>query len=155
MRILNICIMYKYILIIRSPDYNHASPTSQMKFIYGNNVPITDEAPRSPKYTMYTTPSPNAPSNTNFTDLASGTLISSGQRSPKYLPTYENHQPISPRRSPNVPNKFVFDAVSPRRDSNGKALFGCRQNKIQLISIGIQSCLVYHYILFTSYSMTI
>lgn len=117
-----------YILIIRSPDYNHASPTSQMKFIYGNNVSIADEAPRSPKYTMFKTPSPNAPSNTNFTDLASGTLISSGQRSPNYLPTYENHQQISPRRSPNVPNKFTFDAVSPRQDSNGKLLFRRQAN---------------------------
>lgn len=92
-----------------------------MKFIYGNSISSNDESPRNPKYTMYKTPSPNASSNTNFTDLASGTLISSGQRSPKYLPTYENHQQISPRRSPNVPNKFTFDAVSPRRDSNGMA----------------------------------
>lgn len=99
---------------------------------------------------MYRTPSPNAPSNTNFTDIASGAVILSGQRSPKYLPTYENYQPISPRRSPN---KFIFDAVSPRLDSNGKVFFVCcccftspfcrQNNSIDFNKILV--ILVYHY----------
>lgn len=95
-----------------------------MKFVFGSNTSSADDPPRSPKF-MYTTPSPNAHSNTNITDLASSTLISSGnyeQRSPKYL-SYE-HQ-LSPRRSPKMSNKFVFDAVSPRRESIGNLLVMC------------------------------
>lgn len=39
------------------------------------------------------------------------------QKSPKYLKMY-SHQ--SPRRSPNTPHQFIFDAVSPKEESSGK-----------------------------------
>lgn len=69
-----------------------------------------EEPPRSPKIT-YSTPSPTSSKMACVADMPGNTSPSSGyfeQRSPKYL----SHQ--------SSPRKFVFDAVSPRRESIGK-----------------------------------
>lgn len=69
-----------------------------------------EEPPRSPKIT-YSTPSPTSTKMPSVTDnISSNVSPSSGyfeQRSPKFL----SHQ--------TSPKKFVFDAVSPRRETIG------------------------------------
>ncbi|XP_031638454.1 uncharacterized protein LOC116350696 isoform X2 [Contarinia nasturtii] len=85
------------------------SPKSPQKFTYGPKVAepqyfSLEEPPRSPKIT-YSTPSPTS---SKMADISGNVSPSSGyfeQRSPKYL----SHQ--------SSPRKFVFDAVSPRRES--------------------------------------
>lgn len=93
-------------------DRDQRSPKSPQKFTYGQKVAESqyfslEEPPRSPKIT-YSTPSPTS---SKMADISGNVSPSSGyfeQRSPKYL----SHQ--------SSPRKFVFDAVSPRRESIGK-----------------------------------
>lgn len=82
-----------------------------------------EDPQRSPKI-VYSTPSSNRDStsgiggdecliHSNNTTPSSGYFEQS--RSPQFS-TYDHH---SPRKSPKSPRKFIFDAVSPRRDSLG------------------------------------
>lgn len=136
------------ILTFRSPR-DLKSPKSPNKFSYGSKAADgsqyfnLEEPPRSPKIT-YSTPSPTS----NF-DLANSTNANSDrdrdrggggntstasgyfeQRSPKYLPqTHQQQQQLSPSSSSAAAaaasssvRKFVFDAVSPRRESIGKCM---------------------------------
>lgn len=98
------------------------SPKSPQKFTYGTKTTDAqyfnemqhfslEEPPRSPKIT-YSTPSPTSSKMACVANMTGNTSPSSGyfeQRSPKYL----SHQ--------SSPRKFVFDAVSPRRESVGKS----------------------------------
>lgn len=88
---------------------------SPQNFTYGSKASDAqffglEEPPRSPKIT-YSTPSPTSHQAKSVADMTGNTSPSSGyfeQRSPKYL----SHQ--------SSPRKFVFDAVSPRRESISK-----------------------------------
>lgn len=98
------------------------SPKSPNKFTFTSKVTDgqyfnLEEPPRSPKIT-YSKPSPTSNQITSIVDIAGSTSPSKGyfeQRSPKYV----SHQPSSSSTS-SLARKFVFDAVSPRRESIGE-----------------------------------
>lgn len=112
------------------PSANTQGSNSPRKFVHKSTgcVPnnssefkfdSTDDSPRSPKIT-YTTPpaSANSVQKIESENESSTTTPSSGYyepKSPQYTP-YDHH---SPRKSSESPRKFVFDAVSPRRESIG------------------------------------
>lgn len=98
---------------------------SPMKFSFSNQYGSTgsdqqqqqlgvEETPRSPKI-IYSKPSPTYDPNASD-GIATPSSSGFDTRSPKYLP-YEHQS--SPRKSPQSPSKFVFDAVSPRHESIG------------------------------------
>lgn len=105
------------------------SPKSPQNFSYGSKVSDAqyfhlEEPPRSPKIT-YSTPSPTSNKMASVTDNSGIMSPSTGyfeQRSPKYV----QHQ--------TSPRKFVFDAVSPRRESIGK-LLTIKANEHNFLSI--------------------
>lgn len=116
--------MYRHLIYVAS-DFilsDQKSPKSPQKFNYTSKVTDgqyfnLEEPPRSPKIT-YSTPSPTSNRMASVTDIASNTSPSSGyfeQRSPKYV----SHQSSSSSTSSSA-RKFVFDAVSPRRESIGR-----------------------------------
>lgn len=92
------------------------SPKSPQVFSYGTKAADVqyfslEEPPRSPKIT-YSTPSPTSNKMPSVSDIPGNATPPTGyfeQRSPKF-----------PQHQTSAEKKFVFDAVSPRRESVGK-----------------------------------
>lgn len=101
---------------------------SPMRFSYSKQYSSTgssdhhqlsvEDSPRSPQI-VYSKPSPTYDPTTIHSKIPSSpSRIVYEPRSPVYTTVFEPHE--KPRKSPKSPKKFVFDAVSPRCDPNGK-----------------------------------
>lgn len=123
-----------------TPGGNSMGLKSLRKFTYSSSgsgptnssdlYASAEDSPRSPKI-VYTTPPQSGNSvcsKLNDSDNSSNVTTPSSGYFDTRSSQYSGFEMHSPRKSPNAAKQFVFDAVSPRRESLGKWIHGAHQS---------------------------